>query len=383
LAESPWYGRLKGHVSDARSIQDRHTSEREAAEQRENSVILNKTDVQGDWDASRVLFTTLGGKVRYLTASDLAQFRRNMHIARDKLGSKVDGITAQQVINFAKLNPLGYLHPDHEGASNDLGKANKEITSAMAVSANGQTVRFITNASPGSEDKRHHVTVELRAFQDAVTRLATAETGDTKAIKKAARWLRDQKLAYECDCGRHRYYFRYVATIGGFSVGRQEWGYPKINNPELRGVACKHVLRVMAELRSSAVVLGFLERHLKKAQASPKNRAAIQLTEKEAAGQLEKASRRAREIDARDVDTNGQRVRKQSQKAAANKAARSAKRMDKDKQPKGTKNLNRSISRAAGGDATEYASVRSRLKSLGLTDADIQSVINDFKAGKS
>lgn len=84
--------------------------------------------------------------------------------------------------------------------------------------------------------------------------------------------MRRGHLSFDCDCERHRYFFRYIATIGGFNAGRDETGYPKIRNPGLKGVACKHVLRVMAELQSSAAILHFIEKAMAKAQASIEKR---------------------------------------------------------------------------------------------------------------
>ena len=87
---------------------------------------------------------------------------------------------------------------------------------------------------------------------------------------------------FDCSCDRHRYFLRYVATIGGFNAGRDETGFPKIRNPGLKGVACKHVLRVMAELESSNSVLRFLERHLQGVSAYKANTTVKQAEAEEA-----------------------------------------------------------------------------------------------------
>jgi hypothetical protein len=59
------------------------------------------------------------------------------------------------------------------------------------------------------------------------------------------------KVKYECDCRRFKFWFRYINTVAGTVLGRKEGGYPKIRNPQLSGVACKHILRVMHYIKSS------------------------------------------------------------------------------------------------------------------------------------
>lgn len=370
-----WIGKVRGHVAEAKRLQEQHRAERERAEKAERSVILTKNDVQGDFDAGRVLFTTLGGKLRPLTVSDLAAFRRNMNTARQVLGGRVDGITAKQVIDLSSSNPLRYKNPDIENAASDLEKARKEIHFAQALSASNGLIRFVTNASKDSKGSRHHVTVDLLAFGQAVSKLAAYETGDKKGIKTVARWLRDQKLAFECDCGRHRYYFRYVATVGGFSHGRAEWGFPKINNPDMRGVACKHVIRVMSELKSSSVMLDFLARHLTKVQASPKSKASMQVTQKDAEAAAETAKKR----QILTTDQRNERNQRERQKRAVAAASKSAKRLPEKSRPARQKALERTIAGVAAGNAAQVAAFRAAMQGFGVSKDLIEKAIKEMQ----
>lgn len=122
----------------------------------------------------------------------------------------------------------------------------------------------------------------FNAFDEAGHKLAATGAKDRKSPKQVANWLRKQKLSFDCDCGRHRYFLRYVATIGGFAAGGRNGGFPKIRNPGLKGVACKHVLRVMTEIESSNAVLHFLEKYMEKLQASADNTTRIQAAQSEA-----------------------------------------------------------------------------------------------------
>ncbi|PAM62177.1 hypothetical protein CEJ56_19960, partial [Acinetobacter baumannii] len=51
------------------------------------------------------------------------------------------------------------------------------------------------------------------------------------------------KMRVQWDCERHTCWYRYMATIGGYNLGRDEGGFPEIRSPHLSGVACKHVVR--------------------------------------------------------------------------------------------------------------------------------------------
>lgn len=281
-----WIGKVRGHVGESRKRFERDQREREAAGRApaNRNIILTEREVRGDWDASRVLFTTLGGKARIITADDLATFRHNMRQAEKRFrGGK--GITARQVIDLASSTPLQYVMPGQH--KSDIDKARREITMAVPVSALNGTIRFMTNAGDDSRVSRHHVVVELHGFESAAAQMAAASNRDGQTPRRIANWLRKQKLSFDCDCERHRYFFRYVASIGGFASGRKETGYPKIRNPNLMGVACKHVLRVMAELESSTSVRRFLEKHL---MSVSEYKARTKITQKEAENALRKKS---------------------------------------------------------------------------------------------
>lgn len=288
---SNWLGKIRGHVKEAREHFAQDKKEREEAGRlpRDQNIILTEREVRGEWDANRVLMTTLGGRVRPITADDLATFRQNMRTAQRHFKNRKGGITARQIIDLASSRPLHYTSaggPGDQGRyRSDLDKARGEITTAVPVSAVNGEIRFLTNAGKDSKVSRHTVIVRLNAFDEAAAMIAATETKDRKTPRQAANWLRKQPLAFDCDCERHRYFFRYLATIGGFEAGRKETGYPKIRNPGLQGVACKHVLRVMAELESSGTVLSFLEKHLARVS---EYKARTTITQKQAEKALEK-----------------------------------------------------------------------------------------------
>ena len=210
--------------------------------QRERAAnILNPNEVSGEYDAGRMLLTTFGsGQVRALTHDDLRAFRENVK----RVGRKYKGgITAKTVIDMS--------------LKEDRDRSNKQIRVAVPVQSLGGKIHFITNAGPDSEVTRHHVHIDLLNFGAAVSS-PTKLTELTKVLAAGP-------LKFDCDCGRHKFWYRYVATIGRYNAGRDETGFPKIRNPTLVGVACKHVLRVMQQLGSPSVRMQ-LEKMINKAR---------------------------------------------------------------------------------------------------------------------
>lgn len=212
-------GRLRSGGVEARTRAQADTERREAA-----TTILSPGEVTGDYDAGRMLQTTLGtGGARSLTHEDLRTFSKNVKTAGKRFKG---GITAKSVIEHS--------------AKVDRDRSNKEIHTAVPMQHKAGRLSFITNASPGSDVSRHHVTLDLLNYASAVS--------SPGKVSELAKYLANGPLKFDCDCGRHTFWFRFISTIGGFNAGRAETGYPKIRNPNLRGVACKHVLRVMHQL---------------------------------------------------------------------------------------------------------------------------------------
>ena len=187
------------------------------------SDLLSPNDIGGDYSAGRSLQTALGGQVRAITQNDLKVFRQNIKL----LGAKYrGGITAKDVIDLS--------------SKIDRQRAADEIQTAIPLQTMGGRIHFVTNSGPKSDVSRHHVHIELLNYSAAIT-----SPGKVADMVKA---LTAGPLKYDCDCGRHTFWFRYIATVGKFNAGRNETAFPKIRNPTLVGVACKHVLRVMQQL---------------------------------------------------------------------------------------------------------------------------------------
>lgn len=247
----------------ARTLKDFRGAPREAkgrylgelANRQRAARILTPDEVAGEYDAGRLLMTTLGGHLHALTPEDLRVFRQNVQL----LGRRFrGGITPKSVIDLS--------------LPEDRDRANAQIKMAVPVQSIGARVHFLTNAGPDSDVTRHHVHIELMHFSAAVS--SPAKVADL--VKQVVAG----PLKFDCDCGRHTYWYRYIATVGRYNAGRDETGFPKIRNPQLRGVACKHVLRVMQQL-SMPVVRDFVKRMIENSRSNLEQKPRV-LTKKQA-----------------------------------------------------------------------------------------------------
>lgn len=195
------------------------------------TTILTPTAVQGSTSPARVLFTTLGGVLRSITPQDLATFRARIAEVGKDLRS---GVTASEAISLSR--PV------------DIERARKEIRYAAPTVLRGGELQFVVDSGPNSKVTRHHARVEFVGWAAAIARPATPF--------QAAIWLLTEgALKFECSCDAFTFWgFRYIATIGGFVLGRRETGFPKIRSPQLAGCCCKHLIRTLTTLKSDMVV---------------------------------------------------------------------------------------------------------------------------------
>lgn len=214
----------------------------------DQAKILTADDLSGLYDHNRQLFTTIDGKPRPLTYDDLLAFRAAVRDIKRRSASKAyrGGIKPRQVIDLSRAE--------------DRDRAQREIHTAMPVAARGGTVHFQTNSGPKSNVARHHVYVEFLDYNAAVA--------SPVAPAKIAQEMLRGNIKFDCDCMRHTFWFRFISTIGGFNYGRAEDGFPRVRNPKLYGVACKHVLRVMTMALQSPTLRQYAARMIENGRKS-------------------------------------------------------------------------------------------------------------------
>lgn len=197
-----------------------------------------------------------------LTRQDLQRFQRKVQDLQDLTANKiVGGITPSAIISRSRAI--------------DIRRAEQEIHTVQAVKFDKNGVMtFRTNASKKHGATHHVVQVQFLNFQAALNAGKLTNAFLDEYLKSAVK--------FDCDCGRHRYWYRYVATVGGFAHGKPETAFPKVRNPELTGLACKHVVRVMHTLaRNPAKLRQAAKLHITRFRQNP-NQVAKTLTKKQA-----------------------------------------------------------------------------------------------------
>lgn len=218
------------------TIKDLENGERITTKKLEKLVASAKS--KAGISAAELLEFTLGDTKRNrelkktLDAATLRAYLANVKAASNKF---LGGITPQDVINHSRLE--------------DVKRANTQIFLASVFKRKGNVIHFVTNAGIGSKDTHHYVAVQLLDYPQLLLGRTTAPS--VADVRKA---VIEGKIRFDCDCGRHRYWYRYIASIGKYNYGIDETRYPSTRNPNVTGVACKHALRVMKHITSAHMI---------------------------------------------------------------------------------------------------------------------------------
>ncbi|EGQ7810298.1 phage tail protein [Vibrio parahaemolyticus] len=183
----------------------------------------------------------LGAKAKAggYTVADLVKFEKNRKNRREKYDPSTAGITYAQII-------AGSRKIDVDRANNKVDDGSG-ITRATLAGFKKNIAIIRVKASSISKHQEHRVELRFEEWDDLVI---DPPSGDyIKAAKSAARG----RISISCSCGRHHYWYRYLATMGGYAITPPaEHAYPKEKNPDLTGVACKHVLKSVEMCQSIA-----------------------------------------------------------------------------------------------------------------------------------
>lgn len=266
-------------ISAQKALREQAERFREADATRSKSeTLLRPTDIlEGKVDAGKLwkYMTTRGGTIRPLTMDDLLEFERTAN----RLGKRFQkGIKAQDVIDLS----LG----------DDIKRARDQIRESLPITVKGGEMKFMTNAGPKSDVRRHYVTVKLLNFEAAVVASATPETIVKQVI--------GGNCQISCDCGRWRFWYAYMATKGGYNAnpGHREGAYPKIRNPKLHGLACKHILRVITSITRSTAIRSYIVKMItdERDKVQTKLQRVAQAEMRELAAKMGKERSRTREV---------------------------------------------------------------------------------------
>jgi hypothetical protein len=145
----------------------------------------------------------------------------------------------------------------------DYANMKKDINIAgLTANRNGQLIftvqasrRYLDNKYGRKKSKvatKHYVHVEF-----------DKEALDRAILKKMQPLdiLMNTPFKYQCSCGKHTFWYRYVWTVLGASIGLQQKIFPSVRNKMLEGLLCKHGIRAMLYARSKRFIPEF-ERYL-------------------------------------------------------------------------------------------------------------------------
>jgi len=164
------------------------------------------------------------------TADDMRGFDQSRRHTAKKYGSSRGALIDQLVASSDKA---------------DIARA-KEISYARLYKVGAGTLTFLVAASPGSEQSHYQVRVRLEGWMSALTSASNYYSAARDLISRG-------KVSFDCPCGRHQFWYRYIATVGNFALTPYEKDFPKIRNPNLTGCCCKHVIKTLSALKSPTV----------------------------------------------------------------------------------------------------------------------------------
>lgn len=120
----------------------------------------------------------------------------------------------------------------------------KQVRNATYYQRRGNILYFNVT---GNSRPFYRVQIRLEGWEAAIL--------NTDPVFLAVQNVLAGRISIECPCGRHQYWYRYMASMGNYGLKPVETGFPKIRNRGLYGCCCKHVLKVLNELKSNRLLL--------------------------------------------------------------------------------------------------------------------------------
>lgn len=162
----------------------------------------------------------------------------------DELKRMAEAMRRSKANNKSSVKGVPLLQLEHNSDPKDIERS-KQVRAATLYKFSGNILSFQVTASGKNGRKHHQVRVRLEEWYDHLT--------DPGSWNAAAKAVAVGRLSFDCTCGRHQYWYRYLATIGNFALAPLEKDFPKIRNPQLKGCCCKHVLKALSVLKAGTV----------------------------------------------------------------------------------------------------------------------------------
>lgn len=199
-----------------------------AAAIRENAKgILKNQVIQRQINKRQGIVLAYGMSEVQFNLGDLEQFIRAIEKAENRFNNQVQGVPYSSLLRASR--PI------------DKQRA-KEVRNATLFQRRGNIFFFHVT---GNSQPFYQVQIRLEEWTNAI--LAR------EPVLVSVRKMISGRISFECPCGRHQYWYRYMASLGNYGLKPVEKGFPKIRNKTLGGCCCKHVLKVLHELTTTRV----------------------------------------------------------------------------------------------------------------------------------
>lgn len=176
------------------------------------------------------------GETREFSLAELNRMAKRVETVKGQLKHSENGIDVQTLIKTA--------------LPSDKKKA-RDIPTAMVYKFDADhTVYLQVGASGDTPNAPSHYLVRIRL--EEWDNHVEANEGNNYLVPAQRATM--GRISFDCNCGRHTYWYRYLATIGNFAVAPpKETVFPKIRNPKLKGVCCKHVIKAALAIQNPGV----------------------------------------------------------------------------------------------------------------------------------
>ncbi|HHO0939052.1 TPA: hypothetical protein ACRTTK_003088 [Aeromonas hydrophila] len=172
------------------------------------------------------------------TVDDLKRFDK-LRKQYKKRGGGLPGVTYAELVAKSAESRV-------DRASN-RSKDRRGVSQAQLLKLRANVATIKVKASDISDHQHHKVDIRFEEWDGQMGDADGSDRGYAKAARKACAG----RMSINCSCGDHQYRYRYMATLGNYCLSPpKEFAYPKITNPNLTGLACKHVLLAATMLQS-------------------------------------------------------------------------------------------------------------------------------------
>ena len=229
----------KDFVNRLRQIELKREADNRTFKSRGNAGAFLTHDILGDrkgLTARKKLVMAFGfqGLTKEYDLATLRKMADATEKVQDKFKAREAGIPINQAV---------------QGSAMQDKQAAKAIKAATLYKFTGNILDFRVTSSGQTQNapSYYKTRVRLEDWKSAVSRVKA------KNYLSAAQQATNGYVSFDCDCGRYIYWYQYLATIGNFDIAPGETVFPKIRNKKLKGIACKHILKVLMTLQSPSL----------------------------------------------------------------------------------------------------------------------------------